>query len=355
LYCRVRSLLLDSDLRICNTFKLPPYTMKQYLLVALSLCLFAACQQDNTRNSAQNASNEAPLTLNTTANPEWQYEQLRLYPVTAANLAQATGGHLKTLSEAMKTDGFRVLERKQFGRGNETWYHGVTIQNKTQDTVLIMSGDVVTGGNQDRIMAYHDVILPGTVKNVEVFCVEAGRSHYYDTNASPAEKSVGAFKGYYNVASPHVRHAVQSSGNQNEVWAAVAKITRENGAESSTQTYAALDNASDQKQTRDSYLKFFDGKFANDPAIVGVVAVSGDRVLGIDIFGSSDLFQRQFSAILHGYVAEAAIAPKSGMLSDAVVTEAFHTVARLSAPEAKPTTQAGKYGIGDQWVHLFKK
>ena len=106
-------------------------------------------------------------------------------------------------------------------------------------------------------MAYHEIVLPGTVKNIEVFCVEAGRSHYYDESASKVEKSVGAFKGYYNVASPQVRHAVQTSGNQSEVWAAVAKVTKANGAESSTSAYAALENATDQKATRDAYLRFF--------------------------------------------------------------------------------------------------
>lgn len=356
-------------MKVINTYKSPfavgftlniyqklELVMKNFIKTSLFALFFAACQNDDASTTATQPSAKNGLTLLTEANPEWQYENLRLYPVLAeASAANNTVKDLKTLSEAMKTPGFRVLERKQFGRGDEAWYHGLTVQNKTQDTVLLMSGDVVTGGNQDRVMAYHDIVLPGTVKNIEVFCVEAGRSHYYDESASTVEKNVGAFKGYYNVASPQVRHAVQTSGNQHEVWAAVAKVTKANGAESSTSAYAALENATDQKSIRDAYLRFFDGKITNDSRVVGVVAVSGDRVLGVDIFGDADLFRRQFPALLHGYVAEAATAEKATALDDKAISNAFNDVARLSAPLAKPTAVAGKFSIGDNWVHLYKK
>lgn len=331
--------------------------MKNILTLALCACLFSACQTDNSNTGTSAPQNPAKngLSLVTASNPAWQYENLRLYPVTADAANNTTFKNLKTLAEAMKTPGFRVLERKQFGRGNEAWYHGLTVQNKTQDTVLLMSGDVVTGGNQDRVMAYHEIVLPGTVKNVEVFCVEAGRSHYYDESATQAEKSVGAFKGYYNVASPQVRHAVQTTGNQNEVWDAVSKVTKANGAESSTKAYAALETASDQKALRDAYLKFFDDKITNDPNVVGVVAVCGDRVLGVDVFGDADLFRRQFPALLHGYVAEAATAEKAPTADESTVIAAFNNVAKLVPASAKSTDQAGKFSVGGNWVHLFRK
>ncbi len=329
--------------------------MKNILLPAILVLFFAACQND-TPNTVNLAPQKNSLSLQVEANPEWQYQNLRLYPVLVEN--ESTNNkvsHLKTLSEAMNTPGFRVLERKQFGRENDTWYHGVTVQNKTQDTVLILSGDVVTGGNQDRVMAYHEIILPGTVKNVEVFCVEAGRSHYYDQSASQAEKSVGAFKGYYNVASPQVRHAIQTSGNQNDVWAAVAKVTDANGATSNTRAYAALETASEQKAKRDAYLRFFEGKFSGDSKVVGVVAVCGDKVLGVDIFSDANLFQRQLPALLHGYVAEAATAETQMQLGENEVRASFTLVAKLAAPAEKSTEAAGKFSIGGDWVHLYKK
>jgi hypothetical protein len=214
--------------------------------------LLAACTGDGALSVQNAAQQNAALAIRQEANPAWQYESLRLYPVTgSASLQAQTSSYenMKLLSEAMKIPGFRVMEQKQFGRSESQWFHGVTVQNKTQDTVLLLSGDVVKGGNQDRVIAHHEVILPRSVRNIEVFCVEAGRSTYYNPQASAAEKEVAAFSGYFSVASPKVRRAVQNPGQQQAVWDAVANVTKANAAESSTSAYTTLDNESEQKKT----------------------------------------------------------------------------------------------------------
>ncbi len=328
--------------------------MKQLLLCLSLIAVFAACQQD--QNQPQLSGNN--LQLLTTANPEWEYKNLRIYPIiadAAAITANNTVGAYKTMAEAMEMPGFRVTERRKFGRSEDSWYRGLTVQNKTQDTVYIMSGDVVKGGNQDRVFAHEDVVLPGTVKNLEVFCVEQGRSHYYNESASQEEKQVAAFKGYFNVASPQVRQAIQRSGDQNEVWSAVGKVTSANGAESSTRAYTALDNESEEKAKRDAYLRFFEGKMQEQANVVGMVVVCGDRVLGVDIFGQSDLFKRQYAALLHGYVAEAGTAEAKVNVAEEVVQNHFQQVARLSAANASPTPESGKFVRNGKWVHLYSK
>lgn len=329
--------------------------MKKLLFLALFAAIaLSACTSDSSTSVAK--SNQKELSVLTEENAQWQHENLRLYPVLAsAELAEANASlkNLKTLAEAMKNPSFRVMEQKQFGRSTQEWYHGLTVQNKSQDTVLLLSGDVVKGGNQDRVIAHHEVILPMTVRNIEVFCVEAGRSTYYDPAAPAAEKEAAAFKGYYNVASPQVRRAVQNSGNQQDVWDAVAKVTKANNAESSTKAYTALDNESQEKQRRDAFLKHLENPFTAHPEVVGVVAVCGDKVLGVDIFGNPDLFRRNYSALLHGYVAEAAVASSNSKIQETEVQSAFNKVARMAAPHAKSDESAGKFTWGGTWVHLF--
>lgn len=329
-----------------------------YLLVFIGLVL-NACVNDNPYSVAKNDSKQTPLSLLKEENPDWQHKNLRLYPVVASPeviAANARLQNLQTLAEAMKKPGFRILERKQFGRENDAWYHGLTVQNKTQDTILLLSGDVVKGGNQDRVIAHHEVIMPMTVRNIEVFCVEAGRSSYYDQSAPAAEKEAAAFKGYYNVACPQVRRAVQNTGNQQEVWNAVANVTKANKAESSTRAYTALDNESEQKTTRDAYLHQLEGKFSSRPDVVGVVAVCGNQVLGVDIFGSPELFRREYSALLHGYVAEAAVANSAtNPISESTLETAFQKVSNMAAPHAKGNEDAGKFAWNGAWVHLFGK
>ncbi len=331
--------------------------MKKLLFLSFFTALTTVSCVNDTSVS-KNDSRQSPLSLLTEEKTNWRYENLRLYPVVAsAEVVEANANlkTLKTLAEGMKLPGFRVLEQKQFGRSSEAWYHGLTVQNKTQDTVLILSGDVVKGGNQDRVIAHHEVILPMSVRNIEVFCVEAGRSSYYDPSAPAAEREAAAFKGYYNVASPQVRRAIQNTGNQQEVWAAVEKVTKANNAESATKAYTALDNQSQEKSHRDAYLRHLEGPFTARPDVVGVVAVCGDHVLGIDIFGNSDLFRRHYSALLHGYVAEAATAAPATQITDKQVQSAFEKVSRLATPHAKSNEEAGKFAWGGGWVHLFGK
>ena len=327
------------------------------LLSFLTLALaFTACTNDTPAILSEKKS--TGLSLVADANPEWQYENLRIYPVVAepsVAAIQANLQHLKTLEEGMSTPGFRITELKQFGRTREQSVNALTVQNKSQDTIFLMSGDVVTGGNQDRVIAQDQVVAPGTVRNIDVFCVEKGRWHYDDPTASENEKNIYAFKGYYNVASPQVRSAVQRSGNQNEVWNAVAKVTSANQAESGTHTYAALETANEAKNKRDAYLRYFAGKPEHLANMVGMVVVCGDQVLGVDIFGHPDLFRRQYDALMHGYVAEAATTVCAAQSADSQAKAAFNTVSRLAAPGTKSGEDAGKFEFNGSWVHLFRK
>ncbi len=286
--------------------------------------------------------NQPGLSLLSKPLPEWQYENLRVYPIVAdAALLekQAALQRYKTLAEGMKTPGFRITELKQFGRTREHSVNALTVQNKSRDTIFLMSGDVVTGGNQDRVIAQDQVVAPGTVRNIEVFCVEKGRWRFDDSTATAGEKNIFAFKGYYNVASPQVRSAVQRTGNQQEVWNAVANVTSANNAESGTHTYAALETAGESKSKRDAYLRYFDGKPENQPGMIGMVVVCGDRVLGVDVFGHPDLFRRKYDALMHGYVAEAAILNGTAEMPDYDVQAAYLSVARLAAPGEKSIQQ----------------
>ncbi len=330
--------------------------MKKVLFSVVAYCIFfTACKQDNA--AVSNAS-KAGLQLVAEANPAWQYENLRLYPIVAdAALleGQADLSSLKTLAEGMNTAGFRITEQKQFGRSNDRTYNLLTVQNKSQDTIFILSGDVVTGGKQDRVIAQDQIVMPGTVRNMDVFCVEQGRWSSNDTLAAPAKQKLYAFSGYYSVASPKVRQAVQRTGSQQEVWAAVASVTKANGATSATSTYAALETANEQKNKRDAYLRFFEGKLDTEPQVVGMVAVCGDQILGVDIFGNSDLFRREYTSLLHGYVTEAATAECKQHANETAVRSAFGKVAALANPNAKATEEAGKFALGTRWVHLFSK
>ena len=333
--------------------------MKKTGLFSLFIAiLLSSCGETAHNQQHQSGQNIHGLQLLTDNNPEWQYENLRLVPITAeAALVGANQSvqQYKTLAEAMTQSKFRITELKQFGREMEAQVNALTVQNKSQDTVFILTGDVITGGNQDRVIAADYVIPPASVQQLSVYCVEQNRWQYYDQNAGAEEQKVAAFKGYYNVASPRVRNTIHRSGSQQDVWKAVAHITTANNAGSSTATYAALEQENDMKAKRDAYLRFFEGKFAESDDIVGMMAVCGDQILSVDIFAHPDLFRRQFSSLLHGYVSEAVAAQPVASVTEEQIQRAFGTVARMAGPEAKDFDKAGKFVRNGRWLHLYSK
>ena len=175
----------------------------------------------------------------------------------------------------------------------------LVIENISQDTVYLMAGDVVKGGKQDRIVGKDVLILPGSKDiDIGVFCVEKGRWHV-------SGDSSHEFKGYFNVVSNSIRGSVQTEANQSKVWSKVDEITAQNKAMSSTSTYAALENSEEFRKSNDEYVKFFENKFDNSKDVIGFVAVTGDSVLGTDIFCNPELFRKQYRFLIHSYITDA--------------------------------------------------
>ena len=331
-----------------------------YIILPLAL-LSGACQQDKTVvNTKPSATQETGLSLIQEVNADWQHENLRIYPVVAdAALiaAHAAQANIKTLEDAMGTQGFRITEVKNFGRETGNWYNGLTLVNKSTDTVFIMSGDVVTGGNQDRVNEEDLMAMPGTIRNIPVFCVEHGRSYYYNPDAGESEKKLAAFKGYYSVASPKVRKAVYE-GDQGKVWSAVSTVTTANKAVSTTGAYAALEGDDAVRARCESYNHFFTGKFETIPNAVGMVVVSNGKVIGVEIFGHPQLFQRRIKSLIHSYAVETAMTAGVSSTPDDTsddVQDAFNHVARKAGKTGKQDETAGRFDFNGEWMHLYSK
>ncbi len=259
------------------------------------------------------------------------HENLRLYPVKASE-AFINGNELpskmKSLKEGIDTRGFYVTEKKPYGRFDDAGaVNSLTVQNKSEETIYLMQGDVVSGGNQDRVIAKNLVVPPRTITDIEVYCVEKNRWQYRDESIegedpeAKKKRKIFAFSGYYNVASSGLRKTVRESKDQQSVWNKVGELTSKNNASTNTGTYTALSGSSEFNVAADSYLKFFDGKVDELDDVVGMVAVSGKKVLAVDIFGHPELFKRQFPGLLHGYVTDAVTEGAPVVLTDEFMTK----------------------------------
>ncbi|TND08592.1 MAG: hypothetical protein FD123_2096 [Bacteroidetes bacterium] len=292
--------------------------MKQYLCYA-ALTVFAACNAQPPAGNG-NAPAGKGFYLDEKA---MAFKDLQLYPIRATSGyidEHSHFGKYKTLKEGINAGTVKVSERSTDApagnlndnvSGDAATVNTLLIENTSNDTVFLMAGELVKGGKQDRVIA-QDMILPpkSGKQNLPVFCVEHGR-WTYDNKEKAGEKA--SFSGYQNVSSNTVRKTVATEQNQSAVWRDVAVVTTANNADAAagntSGTYNGLENNGDFVKKRDEYLKYFKGAFDTTSYVIGVVAMSGDSVIGSDIFFSPELFKKQYGNLLYSYVTDAITKP----------------------------------------------
>jgi hypothetical protein len=229
------------------------------------------------------------------AEEAFKYKNLILYPVLGGeHFSNPTKpSNYIPLEEALKQKKVRIVEDEQSGGEVNQLY----IENISKDTVFVMAGEVVKGGKQDRVISDDRVLEPKSGKvPIEVYCVEQNRWTY---------KSDRNFSQYHSLSSNSVRKSAAVSKDQSEVWEKVADVTTKQNAHTNTGTYTALTNSTTLNTELAAYLKFYTAAFAKLPNCVGFVGVSGDKIIGCDIFADNDMLKKQLKNLLQSYSTEA--------------------------------------------------
>ncbi|MDP9337451.1 MAG: hypothetical protein M3P45_01145 [Acidobacteriota bacterium] len=267
------------------------------------------------------------------------YENISIFPVVSS-LSQDTTSFL-TLDDGLSSGD--VLVREQGGEGMarsrdprssaQQYNTGASVNqlvliNRGKHPVLLLAGELVSGGKQDRIIAKDRIVAPGADPlPLDVFCVEHGRW------------SAGSqFSAAKTMVHPSVREQAAVNQNQNEVWASVrAGTTAPRSAAGSgsaaapriassdlaaametnapTQSYAKMYQESRVGASVDTFVDEVQRRFsratsgAKGEHIVGVVVAYGGEVAWSDVFASSDLFQHYWTKLLRSYAVEALARP----------------------------------------------
>jgi len=225
----------------------------------------------------------------------YRFEKLQLYPIRASQAfldQHRTVSNYTSLQEGLQTNRIAVTEVSG-GDVNKLF-----VENTSSDTVMILAGEVIQGGKQDRMLAQDVILPPGSGKmDVAVFCVEQGR-----WNAGKGDMS---FKQYYNISTSEVRKAATIKKDQREVWKKVAETTEKNNAKSSSGTLTELRNSSSYSDELKKYLAHYSSLLAPEPDVIGVIAVTGDVILGCDMFATHDIFKKHYPNLLNSYASEA--------------------------------------------------
>ena len=185
----------------------------------------------------------------------------------------------------------------------------LSIENLSNEEVYVQSGDIVKGGQQDRVLAV-DLILPprSGVIPIAAYCVEHGRW------SQRGKEEVTKFTSSSNtVASREVKLAAKLKSSQSDVWREVSvaqdKLSANTGAEvtrnsSPSSFQLTLENKAVQ-ETADDYLKSLAQIIDGKPDVIGYVFAINGKVNSADVYASSALFQKLWPKLLKASAIEA--------------------------------------------------
>jgi hypothetical protein len=203
----------------------------------------------------------------------------------------------------------------------------LTVENTSEeDDLLLLSGDIVKGGRQDRVLQATMILPPKSGKvPVRSFCVEQSR---WTKRGSEADTHFADNRAV--IAGKELKKAVQLAGSQGEVWQNVAVQqaalsqnvgTVVNSKDSPTSLQLALENEKVQAEVA-KFREAITAKVGDTGGAVGFVTVVNGQVTGAEAFASHAVFQKAWAKSVNAAaveaVAEKAQRPFAEMTPDGV-------------------------------------
>jgi len=263
---------------------------------------------------------------------------LTVFPVVASK-SHDTAEFL-TLDEGLRSGDVVVTEAGQarglirHRRGEPPMMHPIrdaevnrlVLVNNSKRPLLLLAGEIVTGGKQDRVIGKDRIVPPESDPvDLSVFCVEPGR--WVAANGkSDFGYTAGAAAGL--LASPVVRSKAMGAKDQQQVWDSVrssqramaetVEVTGGAAEVNATTSYArVMDNKEVQKQVdavaepvRRNYESVI--RQLRDKNAVGVVVAVNGEIVWADIFASTQLLQKYWPKLARSYATEAVVTRAKG-------------------------------------------
>lgn len=203
------------------------------------------------------------------------------------------------------------------GMGGSARVNAVAVSNTGDRPILLMAGDVILGGKQDRVIG-KDTIVPGGTSDMEVgvFCVEHGRWSGQTTS----------FKASGKLGHSGLRDQAVFKGDQSAVWAEVAATNEKTKSMNATDTYrATLDKGATGADVEATIATILPPLSA-EPRASGIAVAIDGKVVALEGFANPVLFAKVRDKLVRSYALEAATsaAPKQGSPGAAAV-DAFLT------------------------------
>jgi len=229
----------------------------------------------------------------------WTFGNLQLIPVRFVGDGGSKGylpfDNVSSLQKALREKKIKVNELK--GAGNAD-VRVLEMRNMSKEPIVIQSGDILTGGKQDRIVSQTMIIPPDKERYyVNVFCVEKNR---WDRRAKTFN--------YFRSADMGLRKTTDLTRKQHLIWESIDSQLKLSGKNSPTAAYKDVLNQQKFLEEDSLYLKFFKEKLAQtDSTFAGFVAVTGGQIIGTDLYATKEMTLESFENNIRSYAATAIV------------------------------------------------
>jgi hypothetical protein len=256
---------------------------------------------------------------------------MSLYPLFSNG--PAAGGYLTGPQAAAAG----VIEVTELDDGAEV--PELRLVNAAQMPVLLVEGEMLLGGKQNRTLNLSVLCAQGVVTNIPVSCVEAGRWGQPQAESRSAHHANVELRRAKTVST--IRHERMGAGkvsDQGAVWEEVdAQLCRLACASPSAALEDAFTVASELNRPRLDDVR-------PTPGQVGVVAVIGGAPVAVDLFDKPETLDAYWEAIISGYALDGLDADEKP--TDALAVQAF--VDQLDQVVEEPVRAVG---LGDE-IHF---
>ncbi len=208
---------------------------------------------------------------------------------------------LETLESALRIGVARITETSP---GGEVPF--LLLQNTGDRPIIILDGEEVIGGKQNRIINTTLVILANTKRKIPVSCIQAGRWRHEGANFKSAGSVFRARSRAVQKATvtASVRERDSFRSDQSAVWDEVSASLHELGVNSVT---------SDFREGREKVahkLEEFVERIRSSKNQIGSIFINAQGILGLEMLGTPALFSQVCEKVTRSFAFEVLSEPE---------------------------------------------